>query len=108
MELQRKHFFLYCCDNIGYGSFAPVTAVEQLLTIIYGMINIPVTGTILITTANTVLKLITYLYTLSIDKIDKAFDALDKDGGGFLDRKEMRQCLEELIAAKKSLQILWK
>jgi hypothetical protein len=90
-------FFAFTiATTVGYGSFAPSTVGGQVFTVIYALVSIPVAGTILINTAATVLKLVTYLYTMSIDKVDKAFDALDEDGGGFLDHGEMRQGLKEL------------
>ena len=90
-------FFAFTvATTIGYGSFAPSTVGGQIFTVVYALISVPVAGAILVKTAATVLKLVTHLYTMSIDRVDKAFDTLDEDGGGFLDHEEMLLGLKEL------------
>lgn len=90
-------FFAFTiATTIGYGSFAPTTTGGLFFTCMYGFISIPFAGYILVNVATSVLRLLTYIYTMFVDKVEKAFDLLDSDKGGSLDRTEMRMALEEL------------
>lgn len=90
-------FFAFTiATTIGYGSFAPTTTGGLFFTCIYGIISIPFAGYILVNVATSVLRFLTCIYTLFVDKVEKAFDLLDSDKGGSLDRKEMRMALKEL------------
>lgn len=84
------------CTTIGYGNYAPDTVGGKIFTIIYGLLSIPLAGALLVSVAQAALNFFAMLYSMSMNKIDAAFDELDEDGGGFLDREEMRKGLETL------------
>ncbi len=96
-EYYSAVFFAFTiATTIGYGNFSPSTPGGLIFTCIYGLVSIPYAGYILVNFAESALQFFTYIYSFTIDKVDKAFDLLDKDGGGTLDHDEMRAALEEL------------
>lgn len=87
------------CTTIGYGNYAPITVGGKVFTVVYGLLSIPLAGALLVSVAQTALDFFAMIYSLSMNKIDAAFDQLDEDGGGFLDREEMRKGLALLDIA---------
>ena len=79
--------------TIGYGVFSPTTVGGQIFTIIYALLAIPIGTSCIVAIAEMALYGFTVLYSMTLNRLDIAFDNLDTDGGGFLDHDELREGL---------------
>eukprot|EP00943_MAST-04B_sp_MAST-4B-sp1_P003058 g3058.t1 len=98
-DITSSIFFAFTiATTIGYGSFAPSTIGGKIFTIIYGLLSIPLTGQLISVVSEVAIDFFKYLYTMSIDTVEKAFDELNTltPGNDVLDRKEMEQGLQKL------------
>lgn len=82
--------------TIGYGAFAPVTSGGKIITVVYGILSIPLSGAVLVSLSKMTIHFFTYLYLLTIDQANAAFNTFDKDHDGHLTRKEVMLGLKDL------------
>lgn len=79
--------------TIGYGVFSPATVGGQVFTIFYALLAIPIGTSCIVAIAEMAVHGFTVLYSMTLNRLDTAFDNLDTDGGGFLDHEELKQGL---------------
>jgi voltage-gated potassium channel len=79
--------------TIGYGVFSPQTEGGQMFTIFYSLVAIPIGTSCIVAIAGMAVHGFTVLYSMTLNRLDTAFDNLDIDGGGFLDHEELKHGL---------------
>ena len=82
--------------TIGYGSFAPATALGKVFLILYALVGIPVVASCLGYLAAQILGVIEGVLVAAMDEIPKAFAEFDSDNSGQLSLQELRDALSLL------------
>ena len=97
LDLGSCIFYVFSvATTIGYGEFSPRGGWGQVFTVIYSVISIPIAGMILVSGAEAAIRFFTYMYSLTINRAEAAFRALDAKELGYLSREEMSNGLNSL------------